>query len=169
VVSETRVTRVLRHLTQTDPAGERIVDTEGPNPRGGTMDTDTIGMSAFSTLATRLDVGAGNRLCVQGRRRQEFGIVVSGRARVLRDGAVVAHLGAGDHFGEFTVLRGLPSPVTIVTEDPVTIDVVTGNEFRGTIGADDASCHRLERALDARVRDWVSAPEVAAVTEAAIA
>ena len=49
-------------------------------------------------------------------------MVLSGRARVMRDGAVVAQLGVGDHFGEFTLLRGLPSPVTIVTEEPTTVD-----------------------------------------------
>lgn len=129
------------------------------------MQTDTIGMSEFSNLATRLDLGAGNRLCVQGRRRQEFGVVVAGRAHVLRDGAVVGHLEPGDHFGEFTVLRGLPSPVTVVTEEPTTIDVVTGSEFRGTLGADDASRQLIERTLDARIRDWVSTRESAAAAE----
>jgi CRP-like cAMP-binding protein len=58
-------------------------------------------MERNANTATRIDVEAGTRRCVQGRRRQEFGVVASGRARVERDGAVVAELGAGDHLGEF--------------------------------------------------------------------
>jgi len=137
--------------------------------KANTTGIGTIGTREFSAVATRLDVGVDRRLCVQGRRHQQFGVVVAGRARVLRDGAVVGYLGAGDHFGEFTLLRGLPSPVTVVAEVPTTVDVVTGSEFRGTIGADDASRDRIERMLDARIRDWVSVPDAATVTEAAIA
>jgi CRP-like cAMP-binding protein len=133
------------------------------------METCPFGGSDFQSMATRLDVGTGDRLCVQGRRRQEFGVVVSGRARVLRDGVVVAQLGAGDHFGEFTMLRGLPSPVTIVVEEPSTVDVVTGAEFRGSVGADDACRESLERTLDARIRDWVAAADGASVGERVIA
>lgn len=121
--------------------------------------TEDSGLAAQMATATRLDVGVERRLCVQGARRQEFGVLISGRARVVRDGAVVARIGAGDHFGDFTVLRGLPSPVTIVTEEPTTIVVVTGKEFRGTLGADEGCRDVLERALDARIRDWVSTPD----------
>jgi len=133
------------------------------------MENYPFGVSELPTTATRLDVGAGSRLCTQGLRRQEFGVVVSGRARVLRDGAVVAQLGAGDHFGEFTLLRGLPSPVTIVAEEPTTVDVLTGAEFRGTFGADDAFRDWLEQTLDRRIRDWVAAPDAAFVSERASA
>jgi len=126
-------------------------------------------MKTNATMATRLDVEAGTRLCVQGRRRQEFGVVVTGRALVMRDCTVVAELEPGDHFGEFTVLRGLPSPVTIVAEEPTTVDVVTGAEFRGTVGADNGFRDSLERTLDARIRDWVATPDAAPVGERAIA
>lgn len=140
------------------------------------MDTYPVGVSddprlatQFAATATRLDLGAGSRLCVQGARRQEFGLVISGRARVVRDGAVVAQIGAGDHFGEFTLLRGLPSPVTIVAEEPTTVDVVTGAEFRGTVGADECFRESLERTLDRRIRDWVATADAASVGERAIA
>ena len=140
------------------------------------METYPVGVSddprlatRFAATATRLDLGPGRRLCVQGTRRQEFGVVISGRAQVVRDGAVVAELGAGEHFGEFTVLRGLPSPVTIVAEEPTTVAVVTGAEFRGTVGADEGFRDSLERTLDARIRDWVAAADAASVGERAIA
>jgi CRP-like cAMP-binding protein len=133
------------------------------------METYPVGGSGLTATATRLDVGAGRRLCVQGLRRQEFGVVVSGRARVVRDGAVVAQLGAGDHFGDFTLLRGLPSPVTIVAEEATTVDVLTGAEFRATVGVDDAFRASLERTLDQRIRDWVAGADAASVAERAIA
>ena len=125
--------------------------------------------SGFATMASRLDVRDGRRLCVQGRRHQEFGRVVSGRARVVRDGVEVASVEVGDHFGEFTLLRGLPSPVTIVADGPMTIDLVTGSEFRATVAQDPVAVTELERTLDGRIRDWVSAPDAAAVSEVAVA
>jgi CRP-like cAMP-binding protein len=140
------------------------------------METYPVGVSddprlatQFAATATRLDLDAGSRLVVQGRRRQEFGVVISGRARVVRDGAVVAELRAGDHFGEFTVLRGLPSPVTIVADEPTSVAVLTGSEFRGTVGADDGFRTELERTLDSRIREWVAVADAASVGERAIA
>ena len=133
------------------------------------VSTDPRLTARFEATATRLDLGVGSRLCVQGARRQEFGLVISGRARVVRDGVVVAQLGAGDHFGEFTMLRGLPSPVTIVAEAPTTVDVVSGVEFRSTFGADEQCRDSLERALDLRIRDWVAAADAVTVIERAIA
>ena len=67
----------------------------------------------------------------------------------------------GDHFGEFTLLRGLPSPVTIVTEEPTTVDVLTGAEFRGTLGPTTRFRASLERTLDGRIRDWVATADAA--------
>jgi CRP-like cAMP-binding protein len=119
----------------------------------------------FQSVATCLDLGAGRRLCVQGARRREFGLLISGRARVVRDGVVVGELGAGDCFGDFTTLRGLPSPVTVVTEEPTSVEIVTGQEFWSTVGGDAALRDSLERTLDARIRDWVSASDAAEMAD----
>ena len=119
----------------------------------------------FAATATRLDLPAGQTLSAQGRRRQEFGVVIDGHATVHRDGRSVGGLQRGDCFGEFTMLRGLASPVTIVAATSVTDDVVTGTEFRATLGSSEVVRRRIEQELDARIRDWVRSVPTAEVAE----
>ena len=113
---------------------------------------------AIAVAASRLDLLPERRLTVQGKRRMEFGIITEGSARVLRDGRQVGSLRVGEHFGEFTVLRGVPSPTTIVAETPVTVAVLTAPEFRALVEPSDLVRNRIERAIDRRIRDWVPVP-----------
>ena len=137
---------------------------------------DYAGMSLFATAtkqdlrlfaatATRLDLCPGTTITAQGRRQQEFGVVIDGHATVLRDGRAVGQLQRGDCFGEFTVLRGLAQPVTIVATTPVTVDAVTGPEFRATLGSCAVVRRRIEQELDGRIRDWVRSVPTADVAE----
>jgi CRP-like cAMP-binding protein len=119
----------------------------------------------FAATATRLDLPAGTTLSAQGRRHQEFGVVIDGHASVERDGRPVGSLQRGDCFGEFTVLRGVPSPMTIIAATPVSVDVVSGPEFRATLGSCEAARRQIEQALDGRIRDWVRSVPAADVAE----
>jgi CRP-like cAMP-binding protein len=113
---------------------------------------------AVAVAASRLDLPPESRLAVQGKRRMEFGIITEGSAKVLRDGRQVGTLRVGEHFGEFTVLRGVPAPTTIVAETPVTVAVLTAPEFRALVESSNLVRGRIERAIDHRIRDWVRSP-----------
>jgi CRP-like cAMP-binding protein len=107
---------------------------------------------------TRVPFAAGKVLATQRRPCRQFGLIVAGSVAVQRDGEDIDVLEPGDHFGEFTVLRGLPNPTTLVARTPVTIDVVTGPEFRKSFAADPVLRERIDRECDRRIRDWVRSP-----------
>jgi CRP-like cAMP-binding protein len=128
-------------------------------------DSSPRDIAAFGSTSTRIDLPAGSVLLRQGQRRQEFGVVVDGTLVVQRDGCPIARLRYGEHFGEFSLLRAVPSPVTLLAETPVTVAVMTGSEFRGTIADDGPMRARIEHELDQRITHWLSSvrrPEPAA-------
>ena len=55
----------------------------------------------------------------QGTPGVEFVIVVSGRARVDRDGKTLRELGPGDFLGEISVIDGSPRTATVTALDPI--------------------------------------------------
>jgi len=109
-------------------------------------------------LSTRLPAPTGRTLARQGSRRRELILVVEGAADVVRDGQVVDHLGAGDHCGEFTVLRNVPQPATVVAAAPSIIDVFEAREFIRAYEQIPALHAAIDRTLDRRTAAWLSLP-----------
>jgi len=118
-------------------------------------DSSPRDVAAFASTSTRIDLPAGSVVLRQGQRRQEFGVVVDGTLVVVREGCPIAWLRRGEHFGEFSLLRAVPSPVTLLAETPVTVAVVTGPEFRGTIADNGPMRARIEHELDQRITHWL--------------
>jgi CRP-like cAMP-binding protein len=88
-------------------------------------------------------------------------LVIEGAAEVLRDGHVVAHLGRGDHCGEFTLLRGVPQPATVVATAPSVIDVFEVRDFRAAYLDVPAFRAAIDRTLDRRTAQWLTIPTAA--------
>lgn len=72
---------------------------------------------------------AGTTLARQGARGLEFLLIVEGSARVEKDGKLIARLGAGDFFGEMSLLDGQPRSATVVADSPVVLLVVDVRSF----------------------------------------
>jgi CRP-like cAMP-binding protein len=69
-------------------------------------------------LATRFrarDALAGEVVITQGARGDGLYVVLAGEVEVLRDGGVAGTLGAGDVFGEMSLLDGVPAVATVRT------------------------------------------------------
>jgi CRP-like cAMP-binding protein len=115
-------------------------------------------LRTLARLSTRLDAPTGRTIARQGSRQREFVLVIEGAAEVLRDGHVVAHLGRGDHCGEFTLVRGVPQPATVVATAPSIIDVFEVRDFQ--MAYHDVSSFRaaIDRALDRRTASWLTIP-----------
>jgi CRP-like cAMP-binding protein len=60
----------------------------------------------LQSVCTPLDVAAGHILCRQGAVAEQCFIVVSGRANVFMDGALVAEVHDGELIGELALLGG---------------------------------------------------------------
>jgi CRP-like cAMP-binding protein len=111
-------------------------------------------VEAATNLTTRVWFDAGKRLATQRRECRQFALIIDGAVAVQRDGAHIDLLVRGDYFGEFTLLRGLPHPTTLIAQTPVTLDVVTPQEFDVTFAANPTLRERIERTCDQRIRAW---------------
>lgn len=82
--------------------------------------------------ADEVNVDTGRVLARQGGLGREFLLILDGSARVERDGKVIARLGAGDFFGEMSLLDGKPRSATVIAESPTALLAVHSSSF-GTL------------------------------------
>ncbi|MCI0635380.1 MAG: cyclic nucleotide-binding domain-containing protein [Actinobacteria bacterium] len=107
-------------------------------------DTDRSGLldevAPFSSLTrTELDllsfiaedsmVGRGCLVIEEGASGRKCFVIGNGRAKVWRDGEVVAELGPGQFFGEMSLLAGAPYSTTVTAETTLELFVVSPAEF----------------------------------------
>jgi CRP-like cAMP-binding protein len=113
---------------------------------------------AIASLASEADYGAGDELVRQGTPGHEFIIIVSGRARVERDGKKVRELGPGDFLGEISLVDGSPRTATVTALDPIHAVTVQREGFLDLI--DRIPVFRLEvlNALTERIRATAGDP-----------
>jgi CRP/FNR family cyclic AMP-dependent transcriptional regulator len=86
-------------------------------------------LDAVARAADEVKRDAGTMLARQGARGLEFLLIVEGSARVEKDGNVIAHLGAGDFFGEMSLIDGKPRTATVIADSPVLLLVVDVRSF----------------------------------------
>ena len=126
-------------------------------------------LRSLARTTTRVDVPAGKVLARQGAHRPELLLVISGGADVVRDGKVVGQLRAGDHHGEFTLLRGVPQPTTLVATEPTVVDVFTAPEFLGAYRTMPSFRAAIDRNVDRRTATWLTVPTAAPAVSPAFA
>ncbi len=80
-----------------------------------------------------IDLPADKVLTREGQRGREFFVLVSGTARVTRDGKTVADLGPGDWFGEIALLTHSPRTATVTTTSPIQVLVLTDRAFKRVV------------------------------------
>lgn len=74
-------------------------------------------------------IGADRVLARQGEHGLEFMLIVDGDARVEVDGNTIARLGAGQFFGEMSIIDGRPRTATVIAETPVELLVIHRRVF----------------------------------------
>jgi voltage-gated potassium channel len=75
-------------------------------------------LQTIGRLAENYKVDAGTVLVREGRREDEFYLIVEGSAKVTRGGKKIAELGPGDYFGELAVLIPGPRNATVTATSP---------------------------------------------------
>lgn len=105
-----------------------------------------------ANLGTRVVVPAEQTLVVQGARGIEVMVVLSGRARCLRDGWAIALFGPGDFFGEVAVLDGGPRTATVVADTDMEVLVLDRLEFELLLEGSSEVRRRMVRVLASRLR-----------------
>jgi len=86
-------------------------------------------LERVSALTDIIDLPAGRQIMTQGDRGAEMFVVVSGSARIERDGQSLGVRGAGEVLGEIALLDGGPRTATVTLAEPSRMLVLARREF----------------------------------------
>ena len=87
-------------------------------------------LAEIASIADEIDLPEGKTLIKEGETGREFFVLIDGTAEVARGGKKVASIGAGDFFGEISLIAKTPRNATIITTSPVRALVITDRAFR---------------------------------------
>ena len=90
---------------------------------------EAAGLAGLADVATSVDFPAGHVIARQGDIGMGFFVVIAGMVRVVRDGEVVARLGAGEFFGELSVLDRMPRNASVIAEEPTSCLALASWDF----------------------------------------
>lgn len=99
----------------------------------------------------------GELLIRQAERCKGFFIIISGEARVIRTDeqgreVILASLGAGDYFGEMSVIDGLPASASIQFDTQADVLMLPVEEFRNYLPAPGSMADGLLQGFVTRLR-----------------
>ena len=91
---------------------------------------DRHDLDAVEKISVERDVEPDEELIHEGEPGRHFFVLLEGEAEVSRDGNAVNRLGAGDFFGEISLLSDRPTTASVVTSDPARVVVIAPGDFR---------------------------------------
>jgi CRP/FNR family transcriptional regulator/CRP/FNR family cyclic AMP-dependent transcriptional regulator len=100
-----------------------------------------------------VSVLAGRVVAKQGSMRREVFVIVEGKARVERDGKLIARLKRGDSFGEMSLIDGEPRSASVTADGDVTVLVVDPRAFLALLEDAPALSRKLLASLSERLRN----------------
>jgi CRP/FNR family cyclic AMP-dependent transcriptional regulator len=109
----------------------------------------------ITVLMTDLRVPAGRVLARAGEPGEEYFVIVSGSARVVRQGATVDILGPGSHYGDVSLLDGGPRIDTVVADTDMELLVLSRSEFSSDDFLVPSVTRKILAELAARLRRTV--------------
>src|SRR3954469_22461212 len=113
---------------------------------------DAHGLAMLAEKATTVDFPAGHVIARQGEIGTGFFVVVDGSVRVVRDGPVVAQLGAGDFFGELSILDRMPRNASVPAETAATCLALASWDFAAVLLEQRPLTLAILRGVAARLR-----------------
>ncbi|MBV9150617.1 MAG: ATP-binding cassette domain-containing protein [Alphaproteobacteria bacterium] len=99
---------------------------------------------------TRRQFMPGEVIIREGEVGEELFLISEGEVEIDRSGHEVARLGAGDFFGELSLMSGDPRNATVVATKPVDTYVLGKDDFRSAIEASAGFREQLRRVYFAR-------------------
>jgi CRP/FNR family transcriptional regulator, cyclic AMP receptor protein len=109
-------------------------------------------LAAISERAIEVDFPVDHVIARQGEIGTGLFVIIEGTVRVVRDGEELARLGAGDFFGEMSVIDGLPRVAQVVTTEPTRCLALASWEFERVVLDHPSIGLAILRGLSARLR-----------------
>jgi CRP-like cAMP-binding protein len=99
------------------------------------------------------EYGEGHEIVIQDHWAAAFYLILDGTATVLVDGEARRTLGAGDYFGELSVIDVQPRSATVVATSPLTALVITAMDFRPVLSENWTITETILVNLCSRIRE----------------
>jgi CRP-like cAMP-binding protein len=114
---------------------------------------DQAGLAGLANVATAVDFPPGHVIARQGDIGTGFFVVIGGQVRVVRDGEVLARLGAGEFFGELSVLDRMPRNASVIAESATSCLALASWDFEQVLLEQPALTLSILRGVAKRLRD----------------
>jgi len=113
----------------------------------------------LAASASRVTLGAGQKLFDEGDPTGGVFIVERGRVTLTRKGTRIAQLGPGQMFGEMASLDGGPRVVTVTAGEPTTLIAIPPEAYNAAVYGNLAVLKEVLRVVLSRVRGLEGAIE----------
>jgi CRP-like cAMP-binding protein len=110
-------------------------------------------LAQIARAADERSVDTGTTVVEQGQAGHQLYLIVSGDAKVVRDGTDEATLGPGQYFGELALLDDLPRSASVVSTSPMTLLVLGQREFFAVLDEWPTVARKLLSTVATRLRD----------------
>jgi len=111
------------------------------------------GMKEIAKIADEIDLPAGKELIREGDPGRQFFVLLDGEAEVRRKGRKVNTLGAGDFFGEISLVTERPTTAAVTLTEPASALVISRPAFRRLLLSEPGIQLQVLETLAQRVLD----------------
>ncbi len=118
---------------------------------------DAAGLERIADRMVEVSFADGHVIARHGEVGTGFFMIVSGAAKVLRDGQTIAALGPGDFFGELSVLDGRPRVAQVSAEGDTTCIALATWDLEAVVNEQPSVALALLRGLAERLRTLTEA------------
>lgn len=116
------------------------------------MECNQHQLEFIATQVEDVDIPSGEVLCREGTSGGDFFVIVSGTARVERDGKKMPSLGPGGFFGEIAIIDGGRRTATVTAETPMRVLNLGRSQFQNVLAASPDMARQLLYAVTKRMR-----------------
>jgi CRP/FNR family transcriptional regulator, cyclic AMP receptor protein len=108
-------------------------------------------LNEIAAIADEIDLREGKVLTKEGGPGREFFVLIEGAADVKKGNRRINQMGAGDFFGEISLITQRPRTATVTATSPVRALVITDRSFRTLLEHQPEIQGKVMSALAARL------------------
>ena len=110
-------------------------------------------LSLLERACDEAEARPGTVICEEGHGGRDLYLILSGEARVEKRGEEVAILGAGNHFGELSLLDHQPRSASVIAITPMKLMILSAREFVSVLEEIPSMSQRLLETMSQRLRE----------------